>query len=106
MDFDVACMPEYMWKTVSQTIGVRVHGRGAIEEEGNAENFDFCVEDINKKIKNSLSWAPTKMTWVLVEHLTYTSPFQKKFPSGQKGNQHDRATMHPDCVPVCIDFGA
>ena len=65
MDFDAACMPEYMWKTVSQTIGVRVHGRGAIEEEGNAENFDFCVEDINKKIKNSLSWAPTKMTWVI-----------------------------------------
>ena len=65
MDYDMACMPEYMWNTVSNTIGVKVQGRGGVDDDDTAENYDFCVEDINKKLKNSMSWAPSKMTWLI-----------------------------------------
>ena len=62
-DFDMACMPDYMWKTVSNTIGVKVNGKG---ETGDvAENFDFIVKDVNKKLESTLSWAPTKIMWII-----------------------------------------
>ena len=65
MDFDWATMPEFMWDEVRKTIGVKINGRGATEGEGVAENFDFVVEDINKKLKNSLTWAPSKKNWLI-----------------------------------------
>ena len=65
MDYDMACMPEYMWSLVSNTIGVKVQSRGGADDDDTAENYDFCVENINKNLKDSLSWAPSKMTWLI-----------------------------------------
>ena len=66
MDFDVSLMPEYMWNEFSGYIGVRVDGKGLDEDEtGLGEHFDFCVENINKKLKASLNWAPTNIAWLV-----------------------------------------
>ena len=64
-NFDVALMPEFIWYEYKKTIGVKIKGKGASNEEDIGENLDFCVENVNKQLKNTLMWAPTKSAWLI-----------------------------------------
>ena len=63
-DFDLACMPGYMYEEIRRTIGLRIEDKGNLEEDDNGEHFDFVVEAVNKRIKNNLSWAPSYLLWL------------------------------------------
>ena len=46
----------------------KVEGKGCDKDGGEyniGEHFDFVVENTNKKLKKNLSWAPTKMSWMI-----------------------------------------
>jgi hypothetical protein len=53
-----------MLETCNNTVGVLVEGKGN-EVDQIAEAYDFCVEDLNKKLKTNLSAAPTSTTWLI-----------------------------------------
>ena len=64
MDFERATMPKHLLEVSDKTIGVLVKDKG-INDESLGEAYDFCVEDVNQKLKQNLGSAPAGHTWLI-----------------------------------------
>ena len=66
LDFDLAQMPESMYTHFKETIGLKVENKGCEKDpDVSCEHFDFILENVNKKLKQNLSWAPNDSTWLV-----------------------------------------
>ena len=58
----------------SVRVGVLVEGKGDSEADGEA--YNFCIEHVNKKLKQNLGWALTAVAWALAHCLQDLSVFR------------------------------
>ena len=62
---DMALMPDFAYSKIKRTIGLKTKDKGCMEDgEAVCEHYDFIVENYNKLIKQSLSWAPSLYHWL------------------------------------------
>ena len=64
-DCDIATMPEFVYEEVKMTMGAKMKKSRSSEDGVITEHFDFLVENVNKNLKRSLSWAPSHGAWLL-----------------------------------------
>ena len=75
LDFDLAQQPEEIYRQFTKTVGLKIEDKGKMDGEAKYEHYDFVLEDVNKKIKTNLSWAPTDYMWL---HACRTYDFIKR----------------------------
>ena len=63
-DMDMAQMPPEIYSQVKDTFGLKIMNKGKNDSETRAEHYDFILENVNKKIKSNLNWAPSNLDWL------------------------------------------
>ena len=56
-------MQNYIYQQFKNTIGLKVENKG--DPDFCAEHFDFVLENVNEKLKQNLTWAPTDSEWLV-----------------------------------------
>ena len=56
-------MPQEMYEQYKSMIGLKVESKGGFDMSC-CEGFDFIIENVNKALKERLSWAPSHKVWL------------------------------------------
>ena len=79
LDFDLAQMPQPMYEQYKSMIGLKVESKGG-SDMACCEGFDFVVENVNKALKQNLSWAPSHKAWLTAcRSYNFTSKLMSTF---------------------------
>ena len=79
LDFDLAQMPKDMYEQYKSMIGLKVESKGG-SDMSCCEGFDFVVENVNKALKEHLSWAPSHKAWLTAcRSYNFTCDLMSKF---------------------------